>query len=205
MNDFLVANKWYPDYAGPNRGYKNPCQPPQRILRQVLGTEDYRIVCKTVSTEHIRAAALMPRGVPYSHLLNVPWSMISRLEEGILIAVSVDDRDSWLDLCRASGARAWMRCHNQTEIYRWTPPELDAQGFEIRPPNAMGITGVVSNTGRKLRADVGQQKKNYSREDVVSDLKIGDLNHTEIGKKHGISRITVIKIAHQEGIRERIS
>jgi hypothetical protein len=63
--------------------------------------------------------------------------------------------------------------------------------------------GIQRDRVRKKRNDTGKQKKVYSRVDIVSDLTLGTMNHTEIGKKHNISRITVLKIAHEENIRVR--
>lgn len=199
----MIANRWYPLPKNTRGSYKS-YPTPQSLLRMSLGESNYKFVCETVTSEHIRAAAILPLGIPFNHLLNEPWAMNFRHSEWRMIMVSTMDPMRWLTIAKASGAIAWMKGHSMTYVYHWEPPLRDATGAKIRPPNALGITGEdTSPKGRKKRTDTGIQKKKYDRSGVVADLLNGELNHTKIGLKHGISRITVIKIAHEENIRER--
>jgi hypothetical protein len=203
MNESLVANKWYPHYLGPGRSYKSIYPTPQSILRRAVGAEEYKFVCETVSTEHIRAAVVMPVDVPFQHLLsNEPWGMSYREADWRMIIVSTLDPLRWIQLARASGAIAWLKGHTQTMTYNWEPPPLDEHGLKKRPPNALGITGDQTKhaSGRLVRKDRGRPKK-YKPEDMLADLLSAELSHTEIGKKHGVSRLTVFTFAKRNGIR----
>lgn len=194
MNESLVANKWYPHYRGPGRSYTNPYPTPQSILRAAVGAEEYKFLSETVTTEHIRAAVIMPLDVPFQHLLSeVPWGMSYRDEDWRMLIVSTLDPLKWIELARASGAIGWMKGHHQTCTYNWEPPERDATGNKIRPPNALGVS--VYNDGKK------QYKKKYDRDEVVSDLRCGMLSTREIGLRHNITSATVQTIAKKEGIK----
>jgi len=115
MNESLVANKWYPYYKGPGRSYNNPYPTPQSILRQAVGAEEYKFVSETVTTEHIRAAVVMPVDVPFQHLLaEVPWGMSYTTPDWRMLIVSVLDPYAWIELARASGAIGWFKGHQQT-------------------------------------------------------------------------------------------
>jgi hypothetical protein len=128
-----------------------------------------------------------------------------RESEWRMIIVSAVDPLRWIQLARASGAVAWLKASSMTYVYQWEPPKLDATGAKIRPGNALGITGesTISPSGRKKRNDTGRAKKDYDRNEIIADLLLGEMNHTEIGLKHGLTRITIMKIAHSENIRER--
>lgn len=194
----LVANKWYPHYKGPGRSYKMIYPTPQSILRLAVGAEEYKFVSETVTSDHIRAAVIMPLDVPFQHLLeSVPWGMSYKNDDWRMIIVSVLDPNKWLELARASGAKAWLKGHNLTVTYNWEPPPLDEHGLKMRPPNSLGVTRVPEPGTRK---DKGQQRKDYNKEGIVEELRIGDLKHQEIATKYGVSRITVIKIAQEHGL-----
>jgi hypothetical protein len=47
------------------------------------------------------------------------------------------------------------------------------------------------------------QVKDYDKQSLIQDLKIGLVNHTELGYRYGLTRTTVLKIAHEAGIRKR--
>jgi hypothetical protein len=193
MNETLVANKWYPHYKGPSRGYANPYPTPQSVLRSSVGASEYKFLSETVTTDHIRAAVIMPRGVPFEHLLNEPWSMNYHNPSWRMIIVSTVDPLRWIELARASGAIAWFKSHSQTYTYNWEPPPLDSTGNKIRPPNALG-TQVFGNCKTHY-------KKKYDLADVIYDLNNRYLNCREIGLKHGITAATVQGIAKRAGIR----
>ena len=205
MTEFLVANKWYPQYSGPGRSYKNIYPTPQSILRRAVGSEEYKFVSETVTTEHIRAAVIMPLNVPFQHLLaNEPWGMSYRDKTWRMLIVSTADPLRWIELARASGAIAWLKGHSQTYIYNWELPDTDQHGLKKRPPNALGLTGEPERheDGRKVRKDSGSVKK-YNKEDMLDDLRAGLLTHYEIGLKHGVSRITVFNLAKKHNLGTR--
>jgi hypothetical protein len=193
MSQTLTANRWYPEYRGAGRSYKSSYPTPPSILRASLGVEDYKWVCKTVTSEHIRAACVMPRGVPYAHLTNTPWSLVYTTPAWVMIMVSVADRHQWIDLCKSSGAIAWQCSHNMTYIYEWYEPARDEHGLEIKPPNPLGAT-----EGR--RSDFSKPKKKYDRSALIDDLRAELLTHEQLSDKYGITRQTIHNIAKREGM-----
>ena len=193
MTESLVANKWYPHYRGPGRTYTIPYPTPQSVLRQAVGAEEYKFVSETVTTEHIRAAVVLPVSVPFEHLLAEPWSMSYCTNNWRMLIVSTLDPLRWIELARASGATAWLKGHHQTYTYNWEPPLTDAIGNKIRPPNSPGAP---------LFGDCKKHyKKKYNLAEVISDLNNRYLNCREIGEKHGISSATVHGIAKRAGIK----
>jgi hypothetical protein len=195
MNDALVANKWYPHYRGPGRSYTNPYPTPQSVLRRAVGAEEYKFVSETVTTEHIRAAVVLPLGVPFEHLLSEPWAMSYRDQDWRMIIVSTLDSGRWIEVARSSGAVAWLKGHRQTYTYQWEMPPTDHTGSKIRPPNALGIN--VFGDGKRV------YQKKYCVQTVLDDLQHGYLNTREIGDKNNISQATVQNIAARAGIRLR--
>ena len=193
MMEALVANKWYPHYKGPGRSYTNPYPTPQSILRLAVGETEYKFICETVSTEHIRAAVIMPLGVPFEHLLSEPWAMSYRDAAWRMIIVSTVDPLRWIEQARASGARAWMKSHAQTITYNWEPPVTDATGNKIRPPNAPGapLFGLCKK----------HYNKKYNLAEVIYDINSRYLTTVEIGLRHGISSATVSGIAKRANIK----
>ena len=189
----LHANKWYPIPTGNKR---EPYPSPQSILRASVGEKAYKFECKTVNTDHIRAACILPKSIPFTHLMATPWSLAYATDAWRMIIVSCQDFYTWIDLARASGAIAWQIGHAKTHTYQWEPPRLDRQGMEIRPPNT-----IANTLGR--RSTFNSQYKDYDREAVLDLLREGQLSMTEIGAQHGISRITVQKIASRAGISQR--
>ena len=196
ISNNLASNKWYPLRNG------KPLYPsPQSILRASVGAEEYKFISETVTTDHIRAAVIMPLDLPFQHLLNEPWAMCYKTNSWRMIIVSTLDPVRWIDVARASGCIAWLKNHAKTYTYQWEPPSLDAQGLKIRPPNSLGITSKQSALG--LRSDAGAQRKDYNKAELLSDCRAGLMSHADIGIKHGISRITVLKIAKENGISRR--
>lgn len=190
----ISANKWYPQLDR-----KSPYPTPQSILRGAYGETNYKFVAEGPDVDYIRAAVILPLDVPFSHLLNEPWVLNFRAPSWRMLIASTDDPVRWIDMARASGAIAWQKGHTKTFTYRWEPPAMDSHNLKIRPPNALGLTKVFSKT----RKDAKIPRKEYNRQALIDDLREGVLTHTEIGKKHGLSRIRVIGIAHEEGIRQR--
>ena len=194
MNESLVANKWYPDYRGPLKVYRPPYPTPQSILRAAVGAEEYMFVSETVTTEHIRAAVVMPLDVPFQHLLSeVPWGMSYKTDEWRMLVVSVLDPYSWIELARASGAIAWMKNHAKSYTYNWEPPPLDQHGLKFR-------VGQGRPTNEAMDARGAGRPKKFDREALLEDLILNEKTQQEIANKHGISRITVLKFAQKNGL-----
>ena len=133
MNEILVANKWYPEFTKTRGRYANPYPTPQSILRRACGVEEYKFMCETVTTDHIRAAVIIPLGVPFQHLLDEPWAMSYRTEHWRMIIVSTLKNLRWIDLARVTGAIAWQKGHNMSCTYNWEYPELDETGNKKQP------------------------------------------------------------------------
>ena len=192
----LKPNIWYPIPKNNVSMYPSP----QSILRLAVGTGEYKFVSQTITSDHIRAACVMPLDVPFQHLMDEPWAMSYKNDSWRMIIVSTLKPTTWLEIARASGAISWYKGHPNTITFDWeeSKPVLDRHGLMVRPPNALGANGKENKI-----PSVGKQQKDYNREDVIDDLREGLLSQTAIGEKHGISRITVIKIGKQEGIITR--
>jgi hypothetical protein len=203
----MVALRWYPDYKGAGRSYKNTHPTPHSVLRATTGLNDYKWECETVNTSHIRAACIMPRGLPFAHLMNTPWSMCYKTKEYTMIIVSVQDCYSWIDLARGSGATHWMIGHAKTHIYHWEAPRLDQHRLKIRPNNTLlgmpHYRDELRADGKPFNKNKGRPVKDYNLEELLDDIREYAMNYTEIGKKHGLSRIRVMDIAKEHGIRHR--
>lgn len=192
----IHANKWYPLQNG------KPLYPtPQSVLRKAVGAEDYKFISETVTTDHIRASAIMPLDVPFQHLLfNEPWAMSFKTPEWRMLIVSTLDPTRWLELARASGAKGWLKGHNMTVTYNWQAPDLDAQGNKIRPSNSAG-NAHVPEPG--TRSDKGSVRKKYNKQELLSDLRDITMTQAVIADKHGLSRFRVIEIAKAAGLSRR--
>lgn len=191
----LTANKWYPLQNG------RPLYPtPQSILRQAVGSEEYKFVSETVTTDHIRAAVIMPMHVPFQHLLmNEPWGMSYKSASWRMLIVSTLDPVRWIELARASGAIGWLKGHTMTITYNWEPPETDQHGLKKRPTFTVDQAGVLRKPGNVK----GRQLKNYDRQALIDDIRARLETYEAIGKKYGLSRISVMKIATKEGLTRR--
>jgi hypothetical protein len=86
-----------------------------------------------------------------------------------------------------------MKGHTQTYTYNWEPPQRDATGNKIRPPNA---PGTVFFTDCKTH-----YKKKYDLGAVIADLNQRYLTTREIGEKHNITAATVQSIAKRANIK----
>lgn len=195
---YISVNTWHPITNG-NKGNLYPL--PQTLLRNAVGVSDYKFQCETVSTEGIRAAVIMPRGIAYAHLLNVPWSMTYTTKEWVMIIASVDDQLKWIDLARASGAIGYFRSHAKCNVYRWYEPELDEHGLKVRAKSAVDWEK-IQRVERGESPTKGNQYKNYDKAGLLDDIREGVIEYTKLAVKHGVSRITVMRIAHDAGIRK---
>jgi len=191
----LVANKWHPLQSNGITKYPSA----QSVLRACLGEINYKFVSETVTSEHVRAACVMPLHLPFSHLLDVPWSMVYRAPDYRMIIVSVLDTVKWLDLARMTGAIGWFKASNMTVTYQWEKPLLDSTGNKIRPPNALGVTSTTSK-----KSQFASQRKEYDREEVLSDLRAGILTRSDIADKYDLSRNRIHILAKQYGIKNNL-
>jgi len=196
MLESLTPNKWYPDYKGRNRSYRSKYPSPQSILRRSVACEDYKFISEMPNTEGIRAAVIMPKGMPFRHLLNEPWSLVFHYAEWNMIMTSTYDNIRWLDLAKSTGCIAYQVGHTKTSTYKWSPPELDEHNMKVRQPGPL-------KADRSSQDYEPKQRKSYDKQALLQDLRIADANHTKLGVKYGLSRITVLKIAHDAGIRQR--
>ena len=197
-SDNLTPNKWHPVPRNNTRMYPTP----QSILREAVGADEYKFVSETVTTEHIRAAVIMPLSAAYDHLLHEPYSLVHTNSSWRMIIVSTLDPICWLDLARSTGAMAWWRGHNMSITYNWQQPLTDELGNKIRPPNALGKTTITQYdaSGRRLRSDAGVPRGKYDLNQLLDDICEGSMTWVEIGIRHNISRITAMRIGKQHGI-----
>jgi hypothetical protein len=112
-----------------------------------------------------------------------------------MIIVSTAEQYKWIELCQASGAVSWQRGHSMTYIYEWTKPDCDEHGLEVRPPNALGATGLPKEHPLK-----NKPKKGYDRAAVVEDLRAQLMTADELAMKYAISPQTIYTISKREGI-----
>lgn len=201
----ITANKWY----GPNGLYagRGPFGSPQHYLKTVVGQEDYKWIAKGPDSTYIRAAAVFPLEVEqWSHLLDVPWGLNCRVYKEVvnakygkyryafrMLIVSVEDRITWIERAIETGATAWQIGAGNTHVWRYTPPDLDEHGLEIRPT----FTSAAS-AGDKINKI---QFKDYNVDAVVAEIREGLLTYPEIGSRHGISKVTVMRIASRAGLQ----
>lgn len=200
----LLANKWY----GPagQLSTRNVYPSPQSLLRSSYtdDTSTYHWTSEGPTTQHIRAAAVFPRHVRIDNILdNVEWGMIAFFEGKTMVVVSELRAKDWLDTAIEAGAEAWMINNNSASTWSWSEPQLDEHGCKIRPlclQNAQSENIVESF--RLKKPDTRRQLKDYDYQGVLADVAAGLLTHDAIGVKHGISRQTVIKLAHRNGYKK---
>jgi hypothetical protein len=200
----ISPNAWY----GVNGAYagRGPFRSPQNYLKEAVRQEDYKWISKGPDPTSIRAAAVFPIDVEqWSHLLDTPWGMNVRFTKSChdgkytyhyrMLIVSVQDRHAWLERAIEAGATAWWLGSASANVWTWSPPDLDEHGLEIRP------------LGTTRKGDEGNlvkfQTKEYCLDDVISDIRLANSTYQEIGDKHGISRITVMKLAKRAGISRK--
>lgn len=202
----LSPNKWYTPAGQSNK--RNLYPSPQSLLRASYhdDTSSYYWTSEGPSTQHIRAAAVFARNATFHHLLdNVEYALIAYFEEKIMLIISELRAKDWLDTAIESGAEAWMINSNMASTWSWSEPALDATGNKIRPaclPCEYSASESIVAAFRLKRPDKQRQIKKYDYQGVLADVAAGELTHSEIGVKHGISRQTVIKLAHRNGLKK---
>ena len=199
----LTPNKWYGP-AGPITK-RNSYPSPQSLLRSSYtdDTSTYHWTSEGPTTSHIRAAAVFPRNVSVRDLLDsVEWGLVVFFEGKIMLVVSELRAKDWLDIAIEAGAEAWIINNNNASTWSWSEPNLDEHGCKIRPlclQNAQSEN--IVEAFRLKKPDKRRQLLDYNYEQVLQDIAARDLTHDAIGVKHGISRNTVIKIAHRNGLK----
>lgn len=199
MIENMIANRWYDhNFNRINNVYPTP----QSVLRYTCGVADYKFLCDTVSTDHIRAAIVLDKDKPFNHLMNTPWSMVYATAEWRMIIVSVLNIQSWLDLAISSGAHGFFKASNMTITYQWEPPRLDSTGNKYRPPGSP-LPDIPEER------EIGSQKKtrkwtpprqDFDREGLLADIRDGILLQQELQDKYGLTRVRIKEIASKVGL-----
>ena len=161
--------------------------PPQKVLKDCLASPVYKFTAKTVTVEFVRAAVIMPRDLPFSHLLAVPWSMVWTTAEWRMIIVSVQDNRDWIQLARMTGAVAWNVGSLSTCVYEYHEPIMDEHGLEIR--------------GSGARAP--GNKEGVDADGIRDDLLYSFLSQVELATKWDVSVGTIQNIAKRNNIRKK--
>jgi hypothetical protein len=201
MTTSMVANRWYDHNF--NKVH-NVYPTPQSILRFTVGVADYKFLCDTVSTDHIRAAIIIDKDKPFSHLMNTPWSMTYTTDSYRMIIVSVLNIQSWLDLAVCSGAHGFFKAHSMTITYQWEPPRLDSTGNKYRPPGAP-----MPDIPEEPEYDFGfvekkrkwtPPKTDFDREALLADIREGVMLQQALQDKYGLTRVRIKQIASEVGL-----
>lgn len=210
----LIPNYWY----GPAGVYKakRPFTSPQSVLRASYtdDTSTYHFTCEGPSTDCIRASAILPADLPFADLLDgVQYTLVASLGDNQrMLIVSTLNPLEWIDRAIEGGAVAWILNHNKASTWSWQPPVCDATGNKIRPAclrnsvdtdTAVNHTTLAGWTRLKNPDAPRRQIKEYDFDGIIADLKLGGQTHKQIGDKHGVSRVTVMSIAHRNGFKKK--
>lgn len=202
----LSPNKWYTPAGQSSK--RNLYPSPQSLLRASYtdDTSTYYWTSEGPTTMHIRAAAVFSRTATFHHLLdNVEYGLVVHLEDKVMLIISELRAKDWLDNAIESGAEAWMINANSASTWSWSAPPLDSHGLKIRPaclPAEYAQSETIAEPFRLKNPDKQRQIKDYDYQGVLSDLKENVLTHAEIGVKHGLSRYTIVKLAHRNGYKK---
>lgn len=185
----LNPGVWYgPAGEYPGRG---PFPSPQILFRTSYGWADYTYISEGPDNKNIRAAAVFPANEPVAHLIDsVPYCLIAYFDRRKMLIVSVDDTRAWLDRAINSNAEGWYVNTSRSITWHWSEPELDEHGLKIRP---LSLGGPPPKHVRR--------KTDYDKNALIDDLRSNTISHTDLGIKYGVSRITIMKVAHAAGIR----
>ncbi len=191
-------NKWFPV----DKNNKLSFPTPQSILREAVGASEYKFLCKTTNTDHIRAAVIMPAYSSYEHLLTAPWALIYKTKLWVMIIVSISEPTKWLDIAKSSGAIAWQKGSSQTVLYQWERPDMDQHGLEVRPSNTGLVTDELAKSFQlKNPSKPRRQTKDYDYDEMMKDIRDNKLTYVAMAEKYNISRITVMTNAHRAGYK----
>ena len=199
MIESMIANRWY-DYNF--KRINNVYPTPQSVLRFACGEQNYKFLCDTVSTEHIRAAVVLDKHKPFTHLMATPWSMQYATAEWRMVIVSVLNIQSWLDLAASSGCDAYFKSSSMTVTYQWEPPRMDTTGNKIRPP---GSPAPDIAEEREFGLDKKERKwtppkQDFDREGLLADIRGGVMLQQELQDKYGLTRNRIKDIAGRAGL-----
>ena len=209
----LVPNHWY----GPAGVFKvkRPFESPQAVLRASYTDDDstYHFTCEGPNTDSIKASAILPADLPFADLLDgVQYTLVAKLNaEHRMLIVSTLNSLEWIDRAIEAGAIAWIVNHNKAHTWSWQPPVLDHTNNKVRPHCLLnfGIEKKAVNhstlppwTRLKNPDAPRRQIKEYDFDAIIADLTEGKLTQREIGDKHGVSRVTVMSIAHRNGFKK---
>jgi hypothetical protein len=184
MQDKTI-NKWYQTDKKSKLTYPTP----QSILREAVGASEYKFLCKTTNTDHIRAAAIMP-------------ALIYKTKLWVMIIVSISEPTKWLDIAKSSGAIAWQKGSSQTVLYQWERPDMDQHGLEVRPSNTGLVTDELAKSFQlKNPGKPRRQIKDYDHTAMMQDIKDNKLTYVAMAEKYNVSRITVMTNAHRAGYK----
>ena len=198
MNENMIANRWYDhNFKKINNVYPTP----QSILRFTCGVADYKFLCDTVSTDHIRAAVVLDKLKPFSHLMNTPWSMTYTTDAWRMVIVSVLNIQSWLDLAVSSGCDAFFKASSMTITYQWEPPRMDSTGNKYRPPGSpMPDIPEEFEFNDLKRRTWTKPKTDFDRDGLLTDIREGVLLQQELIDKYGLTRVRIKQIASEVGL-----
>jgi hypothetical protein len=199
MNENMIANRWYDHNF---RRINNVYPTPQIILRFACGVADYKFLCDTVSTEHVRAAVVIQKDLAFSHLMATPWSMQYATNDWRMIIVSVLNIQSWIDLAASSGADAFFKANSMTITYQYEPPRLDSTGNKYRPPGAPqpDIPDVPEYGTPIKRKWTPPGSVVFDREALLADIRAGVMLQQEIQDKYSLTRVRIKQIASEVGL-----
>lgn len=209
----LSPNNWY----GPAGMYKakRPFASPQSVLRESYTNDEstYHFTCEGPNIDSIKASAVLPIDMPFSTLLDgVQYCLTAKLNsQHRMLIVSTLNSLEWIDRAIEAGAIAWIINHGKAHTWSWQPPELDPTGNKVRPQclrnlglekQAVNHSTLASWTRLKNPDAPRRQIKEYDFDGIIADLTEGKLTQRAIGDKHGVSRVTVMSIAHRNGFKK---
>ena len=199
MTANMIANRWYDHNFNK---IHNVYPTPQSILRFTVGVADYKFLCDTVGTDHVRAAVVLDKDKSFSHLMNTPWSMMYATESWRMIIVSVLNIQSWLDLAVSSGAHGFFKASSMTITYQWEPPRLDSTGNKYRPPGApMPDIPDVPEYGTPIKRKwTPPGSVVFDREALLADIREGVMFQQALQDKYGLTRLRIKEIASEVGL-----
>lgn len=183
----LIRQKWYsPTGMYPGRG---PYPSPYQINRISYGAADSFFTSEGPTNKHISAAVVFHAETDINELIeDIPYILVYYFDKRKMVIASTDDPIKWIIRCVHFDAEGWMLGTLGNHTWRWTEPDLDEHNLKIRP---LACGGLPPNHVRR---------KEYDKEAILEDLRHGEYNQTDIGLRHGVSRITVMKLAKLAGI-----
>lgn len=147
--EFFKPNIWYPNETKSNNKSCKSYPSPQNVLRRAVGANDYLFKAEGPCSDHIRAAAVFPLANGIEHLLRDHWSMVYTTPKWRMVMVSCVDNARWIKRARQAGAIAWLKGGSRSQVYIWTPPELDSNGLKIAWRKSLGKSQALKSKEMK--------------------------------------------------------